>query len=205
MYGWHHRALRPAEAAAAKPHTFLAGSDGDVGGSLRKLGPHLCDFLITCYTHAVDTGWRSLWLVPSLLCLKPALTILSLFWTLLFGVGLFFLLVQRPAQLSPLFFVLTSVAFSAACLNHTRPYTSSSLKYAPLKCCVQSSPQLVLRISCCTLVERKYPLFKPVRSSFFLCLKSAFLICLLLKNHFQRAVLKCVFVIIWESCAFFRP
>lgn len=109
----------------------------------------------------------------------------------------------RPAQLSPLFFVLTSVAFSAACLNHTRPYTSSSLKYARLKCCVQSSPQLVLRISCCTLAERKYPLLKPVRSSFFLCLKSAFLICLLLKNHFQRAVLKCVFVIIWESCAFF--
>lgn len=182
MHDWHHRTLRPAEAAAVKPHTFLASSDGDVGGIFRKKKkrkrqPHLCDFLITCYTRrrSLCCGrWLTnpLWLVPSLLfASNPVQTLLefildssSVRYTFFF----FLLLhVQHLAQAKTAIFCSFSMPSLPPALNHTRPYTSTRLKYAPLKCCVQSSPQLMLRVSCCTLVERKYPLFKSVRSSLF--------------------------------------
>lgn len=111
MYSWHHCMLRSAEAAAAKPHMFLAGCDGSVGGSLRQGSP----IFVTSWLHgtqgaaavAVDAGWRSLCGSSRRSCdSNPAQTLQSLFWKVLIFEVHFFLHIQNPAQLNWLFSVL---------------------------------------------------------------------------------------------------
>ena len=193
MYSWHHRALRPAEAAAAKPHTFLAASDGDVGGRKKKkekASVWLPDYMLHMALQPL------LWTLAdesSLLCLR---TLPRLHWVYSGWCTFFFSSTAKPA-------IFCSFSMPSLLPASTTPTLTPAAHWSmpSLKCCVQSSPQLMLRVSCCTLVERKYPPFHVCEVFFFsLRLKSAFMICLLLRKHIQRAVLKCTFVTILESC-----
>ena len=196
-----------------KPHTFLAGSDGDVGGSLRQGSP----ISVTSWLHGAHTALQPrLWtLADEASVARPAAPLtqtLPRLYRVYSGrscsVWYTFFFPPRPtssAAKPAIFCSFSMPSLLPARLNHTRPNASSRLKYAPLKCCVQSSPQLMLRVSCCTLVERKYPLFKSVRSSFFSlselsqsahCLKNT------PKELFSNAFLE---INILESCAFSWP
>lgn len=168
----------------------------------KKMRPHLFDFLITCCTHAVDAApKRLLWLPLSLLRPKPFSDFTEFILDAAARCGTLFLHVQHSQARYFLFFFS---GFAAACLNHTRPYSSSSssssrLKYAPLKFCVRSPPQLMLRVSCCTLAERKYPVFKPVRSSFLLRLKSMPFMCTLLRESHPKGCFEMIFLLLFGS------
>lgn len=165
----------------------------------KKTRPHLFDFLITCCTHAVDAALkRLLWLPLSLLRPKLFSDFTEFILDAAARCGTLFLHVQHSQARYFLFFFS---GFAAACLNHTRPYSSSSssLKYAPLKFCVRSPPQLMLRVSCCTLAERKYPVFKPVRSSFLLRLKSMPFMCTLLRESRPKGCFEMIFLLLFGS------
>lgn len=131
---------------------------------------------------------------------NPSQTSLSLFWTRPGHCGTLFLHVQRSQARYFLFF------FSgfACCLSQPHPpllqqQQQQQSKYAPLKFCVRSPPQLMLRVSCCTLAERKYPVFKPVRSSFLLRLKSMPFMCTLLRESHPKGCFEMIFLLLFGS------
>ena len=130
---------------------------------------------------AVDAGWRILTPVPQ----SPAQTPLSLFWMVHFFFSFFFF----SSTAKPAIFCSFSMPSLAACLNHTHSYTSSTLKYAlsEVLCAVLTAANaqgFMLYFS----GEEIPPISRLWGLLFSLRLKSAFMICLLLRKHIQRVV-----------------
>lgn len=97
---------------------------------------------------------------------SPSQTLQSLFWTLLLPVGQPSPCARRSQPQYFLYFF--SGSYWCRAQPHPHFHSSSSMKYVPLKFCVQSPPQLILKISCCTLLERKYFSLSSLWGPFFL-------------------------------------
>lgn len=103
----------------------------------------------------------------SLLCLR---TLPRLHWVYSGWCTFFFSSTAKPA-------IFCSFSMPSLLPASTTPTLTPAAHWSmpSLKCCVQSSPQLMLRVSCCTLVERKYPPFHVCEVFFFLSARSQLL------------------------------
>lgn len=103
----------------------------------------------------------------SLLCLR---TLPRLHWVYSGCCTFFFSSTAKPA-------IFCSFSMPSLLPASTTPTLTPAAHWSmpSLKCCVQSSPQLMLRVSCCTLVERKYPPFHVCEVFFFLSARSQLL------------------------------
>lgn len=179
MDHWHHRPLRLVEAAGTKPHTFLAGPDEDVWGEPQWRQPRFLTFLITCYIRSCSLHWltKPPGLVPSLLWLKPYQTLQSLFWMeLMCAVQPFSMsCTAKPAIFCSFFNAISTTPVLQPAAVWSMPLWSAV-------CSAHHSQDFRLYFS-----EKEIPSIHACEVFFFLCLKLAFMICLLLDKHIQRA------------------